>query len=337
MEFDRGYISSYFCTDREKLTIEIAHPSILLTDKKISSIHEILPLLQSVASTGKELLIIAEDIEGDALSTLVVNKLRGTLKVSAVKAPSFGDRRKAILEDLAILTGGTVVSEEKGMDLKTATPDVLGSAEQVTITKETTTIVKGSGTEENLKNRLAQIDREIENATSDYDKEKLEERKAKLAGGVAVIRVGAASEAEMKREKHLYDDSLNATKAAIEEGIVPGGGVTLLRAGKTCNIENLSHDEMVGANALLKAVEAPFRQLVKNSDLDPSIVLEEVLAKKETFGFNAASDTIEDLIKRGIIDPTKVVKTLLSRAVSMACIVLISEALVGDADEEEPS
>ncbi|MBS0625753.1 MAG: chaperonin GroEL [Verrucomicrobia bacterium] len=336
MQFDRGYVSSYFCTNAEKLTVEMTHPAILITDKKISSAQEILPILQQVAATGQELLIIADDFEGDALSTLVVNKLRGSLKVAAVKAPGFGDRRKAMLEDLAILTGGQLVTEEKGYVLREAGSEVLGHADQITITKEKTTIVGGQGNSNDIKARVAQIDAEIAKATSTYDKEKLEERKAKLQGGVAVIQVGAPTESEMKKKKQMYEDSLNSTRAALEEGIVPGGGVALLQAGRSATDLKLGKDEMVGAQILLRACEAPFRQIVINTGLDASIVLEEVLKQnKKHFGFNALSEKVEDLLLAGVVDPVKVVKNSLRHAVSMAGVVLLSETLIAPAEEKE--
>ena len=328
MQFDKGYASPYFCTNGERMIAEMTAPKILITDKKITSAQEILPILQHIASTGQELLIIADEIEGDALSTLVVNKLRGTLKVAAVKAPGFGDRRKAMLEDIAVLTGGQVVSEEKGMLLSEAEADVLGTAGQIVIGKEKTTIIDGKGTEKAMKGRIAQIDAEIKAATSSYDKEKLEERKAKLQGGVAVIKVGAPTESEMKKKKQLFEDSLNATRAALEEGIVPGGGVALLRAARTLSLPKLAKEEAVGASILLKACDAPFRQIVLNTGLDPSVWLQKVLEKEKSFGFNAITESIEDLLKCGVIDPVKVVKNSLAHAVSMAGIVLLSEALI---------
>ena len=284
--------------------------------------------MQHIASTGQELLIIADDIDGDALSTLVVNKLRGTLKVAAVKAPGFGDRRKAMLEDIAILTGGQVVSEDKGMLLREAEPDVLGKASQIAISKDKTTIIGGKGTQKDLQARVVQIDAEIAKASSSYDKEKLEERKAKLQGGVAVIKVGAPTESEMKKNKQLFEDSLNATRAALEEGIVPGGGVALLRASRSLAMPQLSKEETIGASILLKACEAPFRQIVLNTGFDPSICLQEVLEKEKFFGFNAISEKIEDLMQCGVIDPVKVVKNSIAHAVSMAGIVLLSEAVI---------
>jgi chaperonin GroEL len=334
MQFDRGYISAYFCTNAEKMIAELSHCQILLIDKKLSNIHELLPVLQSTASTGRELLIIAEDVEGDVLSTLVVNKLRGTLKVTAVKAPGFGDRRKAMLQDIAVLTGATVVSEDTGMSLKEISPDVLGSAEKVTVTKDATTIIQGAGDQKAIAARVKQIDAEIANTTSSYDKEKLEERKAKLSGGVAVIRVGAATEPEMKQKKQMFEDSLNSTKAAMEEGIVPGGGVALLRASKAAESLKLTGDELVGAKIVMVGCEAPIKQIATNAGVDGSVVLQEILASKnKNTGFNALTETVEDLISAGIIDAAKVVKSCLTHAASVAGIVLISEALICDAKE----
>lgn len=335
MQFDRGYTSPYFCTNAESMLVEMSHAGILITDKKISSIQEILPLLQSVASTGQPLFIIAEDIEGDALSTLVVNKLRGSLKVAAVKAPGFGDRRKALLEDIAVLTGATVVSEEKGMKLKDATPEVLGSAEKIEVSKENTTIVDGGGKKEDLEARIKQIDAEIANATNDYDREKLEERKAKLQGGVAVIRVGAPTEPEMKQKKQVFEDSLNSTRAAQESGFVPGGGTALLRASRKLDALKLDPEEQIGANIVRDACTAPFRQIVDNCGKDSSLFLEEALQKEVHFGFNANTEQVEDLVSAQVIDPTKVVKNSLKYAASVAGIILISEALITDAPEDE--
>jgi len=336
MQFDRGYISAYFCTNLEKMIVEMSNqPQILIIDKKISSIHEILPILSAVATSGKELLIISEDVEGDALSTLVVNKLRGTLKVAAVKAPGFGDRRKAMLQDIAVLTGANVVSEETGMSLKEIPTDVLGSAEKITITKENTIIVNGKGNSKDIEARIKQIDAEIEATKSSYDKEKLEERKAKLSGGVAVIRVGAATEPELKQKKQMFEDSLNSTKAAIEEGIVAGGGVALLRAGKAAEKLKFEGDEALGAKILISACEAPLKQIVSNAGRDGSVILSEVLQAKPNFGYNAISDKIEDLMIAGVVDPAKVIKNSLMHAVSAAGIVIISEALIADVPEEE--
>jgi chaperonin GroEL len=335
MQFDRGYISAYFCTNQEKMTVEMDSPSLLLIDKKLSNIHEILPILQTVATTGKELLIIAEDIEGDLLSTLVVNRLRGSLKVAAVKAPGFGDKRKALLQDIAILTGAQVVSEEAGISLNEINDEMLGSSQKVVITKESTLIVTGQKNTRLVNERIKQIEYEIEHSDNSYDKEKLLERKAKLSGGVAVIKVGAATEPELKQKKQLFEDSLNATKAALEEGIVPGGGVALLRASQVIPHLNLIGDEALGGQLLQKASEAPLRQIAVNSGKEGSVIVSEVLQKGETFGFNVLTETIEDLLKAGVIDPAKVVKQVLRHAVSAAGIVLLSEALIGDAEEEK--
>lgn len=335
MQFDRGYTSPYFCTNAETMMVEMDQADILVTDKKISSIQEILPLLQPLASTGKGLLIIAEDIEGDALSTLGMNKLRGILKVAAVKAPGFGDRRKAMLEDIAVLTGATVVSEEKGMQLKEVGAEVLGSAEKIEISKDATTIVSGAGRKEEIDARIKVIDTEHANAESDYDKEKFEERRAKLHGGVAVIRVGAPSEPEMKQKKQVFEDSLNSTRAAQESGFVPGGGVALLRASQKLKDLKLSEEETIGLNLVLRACQAPFKQIVDNCGKDSSLYLEEVLTKGNGLGFDAKSETVIDLVKGHVIDPTKVVKNCLKYATSVAGVILISEALVTDAPEDE--
>ncbi|HEY2810304.1 MAG TPA: chaperonin GroEL [Rhabdochlamydiaceae bacterium] len=334
MQFDRGYVSAYFATDQEAMNVKLTHPRILVTDKKISSIQELLPLLQNVAATGTELLIIAEDFEADVLSTLVVNKLRGTLKICAVKAPGFGDRRKAMLEDIAILTGATAVFEETGLLLKDATMEVLGSAETVLITKEKTTLIDGKGESTAIAARIKQLEAEIQKCTSSYDKEKLEERKAKLSGGVAVIRVGAATEPEMKQKKQVFEDSLNSTRAALEQGIVPGGGLALLYAGASAKL-SLAADEAIGAQIVLKACQSPFRQIVANTGHDSSVILGDVLAAKPNFGFNALTEKVEDLCKAGVVDPAKVVKNALRFAASTAGIVLLSEVLIGNASEEE--
>lgn len=335
MKFDRGYVSPYLCTNLEKMTVEMNHAQILLVDKKISNIHELLPVLQSIASAGKELLIIAEDLEGDALSTIVVNKLRGTLKVAAVKAPGFGDRRKAMLQDIAVLTGATVISEEVGMSLKEIPTTALGSAEKITVTKETTTIVDGAGSPEEIAARIKQIEAEIAQSKSSYDKEKLEERRAKLSGGVAVIRVGAATETEMKQKKQMFDDSLNSTRAALEEGIVPGGGVALLNASKAVQNLKLEGDEAIGAKIVLHACQTPVKQIAFNTGYDGSVILSEVLQAPKNYGFNALTEKVEDLIAAGVIDPAKVVKNTLAYAASTAGIILLSEALITDADEDE--
>lgn len=335
MQFDRGYISAYFCTNMDKLIVEMnQNPQVLIVDKKINNVHEILPILSSVATAGKELLIIAEDVESDALSTLVVNKLRGTLKVVAVKAPGFGDRRKAMLQDIAVLTGATVISEDSGMSLNEIPTTALGSAEKVIVTKEYTTIINGAGKKKDIEARIKQIDAEAVNTKSSYDKEKLEERKAKLSGGVAVIRVGAATEPELKQKKQMFEDSLNSTKAAIEEGVVPGGGVALLRASKAVEKLKLEGDEAIGARIVVMACEAPLKQIVTNAGLDGSVILAEVLQSKPNFGFNAMTEKVEDLMAAGVLDPAKVVKNALMHAVSTAGIVIISEALIGEAPEE---
>lgn len=335
MQFDRGYLSPYFCTDSEKMVVEMQAPSLLLVDKKVNSIQELLPILQTVASTGKELVLIAEDIEADALATLVINKIRGTLKVVALKAPGFGDRRKDMLQDLAALTGATVITEDTGMNLKEASLEHLGSCDSILISKEETTIVGGKGAQEVIDARVKLIDSQIQSSTSSYDTEKLEERKAKLSGGVAVIRVGAASEPEMKQKKQLFEDSLNSTKAALKEGVVPGGGVALLRARDVILSLDLSEEELVGAKMVYKACETPLKQLATNAGLEGAVILEEVLKAKESEGFNMVTQKIEDLVEQGIIDPAVVVIGSMTHAVSVAGIVLISEALIGDAPEEE--
>lgn len=334
MQFDRGYVSSYFCTNAEALRAEMTNAKILITDKKITSIQELLPVLQAVAGSATELLIIADDIEGDALSTLVVNKLRGTLKVCAVKAPGFGDRKKALLEDLAILTGATLISEETGMLLKESTITHLGTAEKVVVTKDNTTLVGGKGESAQIQARIQQINNESKASKSSYDQEKLEERKAKLSGGVAVIRVGAVAEPEMKQKKQLFEDSLSSTRAAIEEGVVVGGGCALLRASKALALK-LSGDEALGAQIVLKACEAPFKQIVSNAGKDPSVILADVLAATPSMGFNALSEQMEDLIALGVVDPAKVIKNALRLSISTAGVVLLSEALIGNAPEEE--
>lgn len=335
LTFDRGYSSPYLCTNLEKMTIEMEHPQILLVDKKISNIHELLPVLQAIAAAGRELVIIAEDVEGDALSTLVVNKLRGTLKVAAIKAPGFGDRRKAMLQDIAVLTGATVISEETGMSLKEIPTSALGNAEKVSVTKEKTTIVGGAGSPEQIKSRIKQLDNEISQSKNTYDKEKLEERRAKLSGGVAVIRVGAATETEMKQKKQMFDDSLNSTRAALEEGIVPGGGVALLNASKVIKNLKLEGDEAVGAKIVLFACEAPIRQIAENTGFDGSVILNNVLQAPKNYGFNAETEKIEDLLAVGVIDPAKVIKIVITHAASAAGIVLLSEALIIDDEDDD--
>lgn len=336
MKFDRGYISPYFVTNADKMNVELTNsPRILIVEKKISNIHEILPILTSIATSGQELLIIAEDIDSDALSTLVVNRLRGTLKVAAVKAPGFGDRRKGMLQDIAVLTGATVVSEDAGMTLKDITADVLGTADKIVVTKEHTTIVNGKGAPAAIKARIKQIENEEALSTNSYEKEKLEERRAKLSGGVAVIRVGAATEPELKQKKQVFEDSLNSTKAAIEEGIVPGGGIAMLRASRVLQKLKLEGDEALGARIVMTACETPARQIITNTGFDASVILADVLEKKGSYGFNAVTEKVEDLIEAGVIDPAKVVKNCLVLAVSTAGIVILSEALIADAPEEE--
>ncbi len=334
MQIDRGYLSPYFVTNGEKLLVEMDHPYVLITDKKISSAQEILGLLQQTASSGAPLLIIAEDIEGDAISTLVVNKLKGTLKVAAIKAPAFGDLRKEILEDLAILTQGEVVSEEKGLLLKELDSQSLGMAERVVISREKTTIIGKTGKKEALERRLKQIQARIETAGSLYDKKQLLERKAKLQGGIALIRVGAMTETEMKKTKQLFEDSLNATKAALEEGIVPGGGVMLFQASRMLPHMNLPPEELIGAKIVYAACEAPFRQIVQNSGREPSLILEEAFQQGANFGFNAETERVEDLLKAGVQDPAKVVKNSLIHAVSMAGVILLTESLIAPEEEK---
>lgn len=336
MQFDRGYASAYFSTNPEKMICEMTGPRILVTDQKVTSAQELLPLLQAVATTAQELLIIADDIEGDALSTLVVNRLRGTLKVCAVKAPGFGDRRKSLLQDIAALTGATFVSQEAGIALKDADSSMLGGAEKIVVTKDNTTIISGEGSSDAIQERIGQITVELDNTSSSYDKEKLEERRAKLSGGVAVIRVGAHTEPAMKQQKQIYEDSLNSTRAAIEEGIVIGGGIAILRASKAAEKElKLTKDEEVGARMTFNACSAPFRQIVENSGFEASVYLEEALNQKETFGFNAENGKMEDLSKAGVHDPLKMVKSGLQFAASAAGVVLLSECLIGEAPEEE--
>ncbi|MBZ9934734.1 chaperonin GroEL [Mesorhizobium sp. BR1-1-16] len=332
MQFDRGYLSPYFITNAEKMVTELDDPYILLHEKKLSNLQAILPVLEAVVQSGKPLLIISEDVEGEALATLVVNKLRGGLKVAAVKAPGFGDRRKAMLEDIAILTAGQVISEDLGIKLENVTLAMLGRAKKVTISKENTTIVDGSGKKKEIEGRVAQIKAQIEETSSDYDKEKLQERLAKLAGGVAVIRVGGSTEVEVKERKDRVDDALNATRAAVEEGIVPGGGAALLRAKKA--VEKLKSDNSdieAGIKIVLRALEAPIRQIAENSGVEGSIVVSKVLENKsDTFGFDAQNEEFVDLVLAGIIDPTKVVRTALQDAASVASLIVTTEALIAD-------
>ena len=335
MQFDRGYTSAYFCTNADKMIVEMHNASLLLVDKKISSIHDLLPILQSIASTGKDLAIIAEDFENDVLSTLVVNRLRGTLRVVGIKAPGFGDNRKAMLQDIAVLTGATVVSTDMGMNLREADASVLGVCDKLVVTKDHTTLVSAHGDKEAIKARMKQLDNEIKKTTSEYDKKKLEERKAKLSGGVAVIHVGAATEPELKNKKQSFEDSLNSTRAALESGIVPGGGMALLCAGEAIKKMTFEGDELLGAKIVIQACETPIRQIVANAGRDSSVVVAEVLKKGVPFGFNALTEKVEDLVAAGVIDPLKVVKNALLYASSAAGITLISEALIADAKEEE--
>ena len=338
MQFDRGYLSPYFVTDADKMIADLDHPYILLFDKKISNLQEILPILEPVAQSGRPLLIIAEDVDGQALATLVVNKLRGGLKIAAVKAPGFGDRRKAMLEDIAILTGGTVISEERGFSLENATLDLLGTAETVTVDKDNTTIVNGSGNAENIKARVNQIKAQIETTTSDYDKEKLQERLAKLAGGVAVLYVGAASEVEMKEKKDRVDDALHATRAAVEEGIVAGGGVALVRAKKALEkIITINIDESTGVQIVNKAIEAPLRTIVENAGGEGSVVINKVLEGVKNFGYDAKADVYVDMLEAGIIDPKKVTRIALENAASVAGMILTTECALIDIKEDAPA
>ncbi|NBC82718.1 MAG: chaperonin GroEL [Bacteroidetes bacterium] len=339
MQFDRGYISPYFITDSEKMEAVMENPYILLTDKKVSTMKDLMPILEPAAQSGRPLVIIAEDVEGEALATLVVNKLRGSLKIAAVKAPGFGDRRKEMLEDIAILTGGTVISEEKGLTLEGATLEMLGNCEKLTIDKENTTLVNGAGDKANIDARVNQIKKQIDASTSDYDKEKLQERLAKLAGGVAVLYVGAASEVEMKEKKDRVEDALNATRAAVEEGIIPGGGVAYVRA--LDSIENLktdNEDEETGISIVKRALEEPLRQIVQNAGLEGSVVVQKILEGKDDFGYNARTDKYENLLKAGVIDPTKVARIALENAASIAGMFLTTECVIAEHPEnEEPA
>ena len=336
MQFDRGYLSPYFITDPDKMETELESPYILLYDKKISSMKDLLPILEQTAQGGKPLMIIAEDVDGEALSTLVVNKLRGALKVAAVKAPGFGDRRKAMLEDIAILTNATVISEERGFKLESTSIDMLGTCEKVVIDKDNTTIVNGSGDKNNIKSRVSQIKSQIESSTSDYDKEKLQERLAKLAGGVAVLYVGAASEVEMKEKKDRVDDALAATRAAVEEGIVPGGGIAIIRAAKTLSkVKGDNDDEQTGINIIERAVEEPIRQIVENAGLEGSVVVSKIKDGKDDFGFNAKNEKYENMLKAGIIDPAKVVRVALENASSVAGMLLTTECVISEIPSKE--
>ena len=337
MQFDRGYLSPYFVTNPDRMTVELENPRILLHEKKISSMKDLLPLLEQVAKSGEQLLIVAEEIEGEALATLVVNKIRGTLHTAAVKAPGFGDRRKAMLEDIAILTGGRLVAEELGIKLESLTLKDLGRAKKVTIDKDNTTIVGGAGAKKDIEGRCNQMRKQIEDTTSDYDKEKLQERLAKLAGGVAIVRVGAATEAEMKEKKARVEDALHATRAAIEEGIVPGGGVALLRAqGVLSKVEQgISDDQRAGVAIVRRAIEAPLRRIAENAGHEGSVVVERVRNEKGAYGFNAATEQYGDLIKAGVIDPTKVVRCALQNAASVAGLLLTTEAMIADKPEKK--
>ena len=338
MQFDRGYLSPYFVTDSDKMIADLENPYILLFDKKIANLQEILPILEPVAQSGRPLLIIAEDVEGQALATLVVNKLRGGLKIAAVKAPGFGDRRKAMLEDIAILTGGTVISEERGFSLENADLEMLGTAETVTIDKDNTTIVNGAGKASDIKARVNQIKNQIEATTSDYDREKLQERLAKLAGGVAVLYVGAASEVEMKEKKDRVDDALHATRAAVEEGIVAGGGVALVRAQKTLEkISDVNLDEVTGIQIVSRAIESPLRTIVDNAGGEGSVVINKVTEGKGDFGYDAKSDAYVDMLKAGIIDPKKVTRVALENAASVAGMILTTECALIDIKEDTPA
>ena len=330
MQFDRGYLSPYFVTDPQKMECVLDEPYILVFEKKISNVKEMVPVLEAVVNAGKPLLIVAEDIEGEALATLVINKLRGTFKCCAVKAPGYGDRRKAMLEDIAILTGGTAVFESLGIKLENLPITDLGRAKKVIVDKDNTTIIEGAGKSADIKARIEQIRREIEAATSDYDREKLEERLAKLSGGVAKVNVGAATESEMKEKKARVEDALHATRAAVEEGILPGGGVALLRSSTSLKAKGLTHDEEVGFNIVIRACRAPITQIATNAGQDGSIVCEKVLGGEGNFGYNAATDKYEDLVKSGIIDPTKVVRTALQNASSVATLLLTSDALIAE-------
>ena len=338
MQFDRGYLSPYFVTNSEKMEADLENPHILLYDKKISAMKDLLPILEPVAQSGKPLLIIAEDVDGEALATLVVNKLRGALKIAAVKAPGFGDRRKAMLEDIAILTGATVISEERGFNLENTTLEMLGTSERVTIDKDNTTIVNGSGKKDDIKARVNQIKAQIETTTSDYDKEKLQERLAKLAGGVAVLYVGAASEVEMKEKKDRVDDALHATRAAVEEGIVAGGGVALLRSrSKLDSLKANNDDEATGIQIISRALESPLRTIVENAGGEGSVVVSKVIEGKDSFGYGAKSDKYVDLFKSGIIDPKKVTRIALENAASVAGMILTTECALVDIKEDTPA
>ena len=338
MQFDRGYLSPYFINNQEKMITELEDPAILLHDKKISNIRDLLPLLEGVAKAGRSLLVIAEDIEGEALATLVVNNMRGVVKVAACKAPGFGDRRKAMLEDIAILTGGTVISEEVGLELENATLESLGTAKKVVLSKENTTVIDGAGSQDNISGRVNQIRAQIEETTSDYDREKLQERVAKLAGGVAVIKVGAGSEMEMKEKKARVEDALHSTRAAVEEGVVPGGGVALIRALQGCDkLKGDNEDQNIGISIALKAMEAPIRQIVSNAGEESSVIVDKIKSEKGNYGFNAASGDFGDMIAMGILDPAKVTRTALQAAGSVAGLMITTEAMISEIPQEAPA
>ena len=338
MQFDRGYISPYFMTNSDKMEAVLDDASVLITDKKISTMKDLLPILEPIAREGRSLLIIAEDVDGEALTTLVVNKLRGTLKIAAVKAPGFGDRRKEMLEDIATLTGAIVVSEERGFTLENTTPDMLGKAEKVTITKDNTTIVGGAGDKEAIADRVAQIRKQIENTTSDYDKEKLQERLGKLAGGVAVLYVGAGSEIEMKEKKDRVEDALNATRAAVEEGYLPGGGVSYIRAAEALkDLKGENEDETTGIHIIARAIEEPLRQIAQNAGVDGSVIIQKIRENKGDFGYNARTDEYVNMFEAGVIDPTKVARVALENAASVAGMFLTTECGIVDIPEKEPA
>jgi chaperonin GroEL len=335
MQFDRGYLSPYFVTDPERMEVVLENPMILIHEKKISSMKDLLPVLEQVARMSRPLLIIAEDIEGEALATLVVNKLRGTLQAAAVKAPGFGDRRKAMLEDIAILTGGKAVTEDLGIKLENVKVEDLGKAKKITIDKDTTTIVEGAGAGSAIEGRVKQIRAQVEETTSDYDREKLQERLAKIVGGVAIIKVGAATETEMKEKKARVEDAMHATKAAVEEGIVPGGGIALIRSLKALEALKLEGDQQVGVNIVKRAIEEPLRWIAQNAGMEGSIVVQKVREGEDDFGFNALTDKYENLIAAGVIDPAKVVRSALQNAASIASLLLTTEAMIADIPEEK--
>lgn len=338
MQFDRGYLSPYFVTETEKMSVELENPFILMHEKKLSSLQPLVPLLESVAQAQRSLIIIAEDVDGDALAALVVNKLRGGLKVAAVKAPGFGDRRKAMLQDIAILTGGQVVSEDLGIKLENVTLDMLGSAKRVLISKDDTTIVDGAGTKAEIEARTSQLRKQIDDTSSDYDREKLQERLAKLAGGIAVLKVGGATEIEVKERKDRVDDALNATRAAVEEGILPGGGTAFLRAGQAITTKGLNPDEQAGIDIVLRALQAPIRQIAENAGIEGSVVVATVLAKNAAaYGFNAQTETYGDLVEMGVIDPTKVVRSAIQNAASVAALLITTEVCIADQPKKHMS